>query len=89
MDSLHFNFTKKALLNLPVCEKATTFHDIGKRGLKLLVQSTGTKTFILYRKINGKPERITIGRFPDISIEQARKQADKLNAKITEGINPN
>lgn len=44
---------------------------------------------MLYRKIKGKPERITIGRFPEVTIEQARKQVDALNAKIANGINPN
>jgi integrase len=44
---------------------------------------------VLYRKVQGKPERITIGRYPDLTIEQARKQVDQLNAKIAGGINPN
>ncbi len=44
---------------------------------------------MLYRKIQGKPERITIGRFPEATIEQARKQVDILNAKIASGVNPN
>lgn len=90
MDTLNINFTKKAITNLPLPTNGrTTYHDRTKRGLKLLVRPSGTKTFFLYRKIQGKPERIMIGRFPELTIEQARKEVDKLNAKIAEGINPN
>jgi integrase len=86
----NFNFTKRSIMALPAPKSGTTtYHDIGKHGLKLIVRPTGVKTFILYRKIKGKPERITIGRFPDLSVEQARKQADIYNSKIAKGINPN
>jgi len=86
-----FNFTKKALQSLTTTDKKSvvTYHDNKKRGLKLLVRASGTKTFMLYRKIQGRPERVLIGRFPDVTIEQARKQADILNSKIARGINPN
>src|SRR3989304_5639282 len=78
-----FNFIKKSLTTLRTSnKKVAVYHDTTKHGLKLLVRPTGIKTFALYRKIKGKPERITIGRFPEITIEQARKQADLLNAKI-------
>jgi integrase len=85
-----FNFTKRALQNLPLpAAGVSVYHDKAKRGLKLTVRPTGIKTFILYRKIKGKPERIIIGRFPDLTIEQARQTADILNSKVAFGVNPN
>jgi len=85
-----FNFVKKTLKTLKAVKgKVTVYHDTTKPGLKLLVRPTGIKTFVLYRKVQGRPERITIGRFPEVTIEQARKQTDLLNAKIASGINPN
>ena len=85
-----FNFIKKSLEKAKaIDDKITTYHDTTKRGLKLRVRPSGVKTFLLYRKIKGNPERIVIGRFPDITIEEARKQIDILNAKIATGINPN
>jgi hypothetical protein len=82
-----FNFIKKSLATLRIPkEKIAIYHDTTKHGLKLLVRPTGIKTFVLYRKIQGKPERITIGRFPEITIEQARKKAATLNAKIANGL---
>lgn len=89
MDKKQFNFTKKALFALIPQDKPTTYHDTGKRGLKLVVHPSGIRTFILYKKIKGRPERVTLGRFPDCSIENARKKVDQCNAKIADGINPN
>lgn len=89
MNTKTFNFIKKSLLVLQPQDKPVTYHDQTKRGLKLIVHPSGIKTFILYRKIKGRPERITIGRFPDITIENARKKVDEYNAKIANGVNPN
>jgi len=54
--------------------------------LAIGVGCTGTKTFILYRKVGDRPQRITIGQFSDTSIEQARKMATQLNADIAAGV---
>jgi integrase len=90
MESTKLNFIKKSLEVLTaINNKTTTYHDTQKKCLKLRVHPSGVKTFVLYRKINGKPERITIGHFPEVTIEQARRQVDALNSKIAEGINPN
>jgi hypothetical protein len=48
------------------------------------------KTFCVFRSVKaGNPERVTLGRYPDMSIEQARKEAARINSLIAEGINPN
>ncbi len=52
------------------------------------VGSAGKKSFILYRKINGIPERITLGRYPDLTIEQAIGKAAEINSAIAKGANP-
>ena len=83
-------FTKRALAELPLPRGAQrVYHyDQTVRGLGLAVSPGGRKTFILYRKIQGRPERITIGRFPDLTVEQARGLAHELNAAIARGENP-
>lgn len=86
-----FNFTKVALDNLPIppAGKRSTFHDIKATGLQLRVTSGGVKTFSLFRRTKGgSPERITLGRYPDMTIEQARKQAAQHNLAIESGANP-
>ncbi len=84
-----FNFTKATIEALPIPEKGWTYYyDLKVQGLGIGVGATGKKSFILYRKINGRPERITLGRYPDLAIEQARGKASELNADIAEGKSP-
>ncbi len=86
-----FNFTKATLeaLPKPPIGKRAYYYDTKMRGLGVSITSNGTCSFIVYRWVNGKPERITLGRFPDLSIEQARRKAESVNATIAEGGNPN
>lgn len=53
------------------------------------IRANGSKSFYVYKKINGKPERILIGAFPDMSVELARKQAKIILGQIALGNNPN
>ena len=57
-------------------------------GLRLGVGPNGHKTFYLYKRIRGRPERLKIGAFPDLSIAYARTQAWALKAAIGTGANP-
>lgn len=84
-----FNFTKAAIDGLPVPEKGWAYYyDLKVQGFGIGIGSTGKKTFILYRKINGSPERLTLGRYPDLTIEQARGKASEINSAIANGANP-
>jgi integrase len=81
-------FKKETINQLPPLSKRYHISDRKIHGLQLVVYPTGVKTFLLYRKVQGVPERIKIGRYPDITIEQARNQAQKLASIITLGGNP-
>jgi integrase len=86
-----FNFTKEALnaIAIPESGKRAVYHDAKTTGLQIRVTSTGVKSFSLYRRVKGgQPERVTLGRFPDMTIEQARRLAAKVNFEIEEGSNP-
>lgn len=91
MPNKSLNFTKPALeaLPLPDSGKRDTYHDTRVRGLVLRVTSAGAKTFAVYRRVDGQPTRVTIGSFPDLSVEQARRKAEELNGAIAQGENPN
>lgn len=82
------NFTKATLANLVV--KATQYEvrDQATPGLFIRLSPGGSKTFIYYRKIAGKVIRIKIGRFGEITIEAARRQASILNGQLVAGIQP-
>lgn len=74
---------------MPIPDKTITYHDTETTGLKLTISKSGTFTFMVYRKIMGRPERIKLGNFPSMTVEQARKQATVINASISQGGNPN
>jgi len=83
----HFSFTKPQLEAIPFAtSKRIIYHDTHKSagGLQLRVTVT-SKTFFIQKRVNGKPERVTLGKFPDMTIEQARKETAKLNATIAGG----
>ena len=82
------NFTKQKIENLPPKKALYFVKDSKINGLRLCVFPSGVKTFILYRKVKGKPYRIKLGRSPDITIEMARDDATELNAIIARGGNP-
>lgn len=84
------NFTKAQIENLPLPTqgKRTYYKDQQLKGLFLAVQSTGSKSFYIYKKIHGKPERVLIGSYPNLTIENARKLAMIKLGKIAEGHNP-
>nr|MBA3916059.1 tyrosine-type recombinase/integrase [Terriglobales bacterium] len=85
-----FGFTKRLLdkLPLPANSQRAYFYDSLTRGLALAGSPAGKKVFVLYRKVAGRPERITIGPYPDLTIEQARGRAAELNGAIARGENP-
>jgi integrase len=84
------HFTKFALDGLACVDQGKPFYvyDDKARGLCVYVSST-VKTFYLLRKVAGRAERIKIGRYPDTTIEQARKRAGSHNSEIDSGANPN
>jgi integrase len=66
-----------------------TYRDSKEKGLVLIVSHGGAKTFYLYQKVQGKPQRIKLGAFPDLTVERAREKALEAKAQIVAGINPN
>lgn len=64
------------------------FHDEQTAGLCLCVTASGTRTWYAYRWAMGKPVRVRIGRFPDITLDTARREAHKVNADIAQGKDP-
>ena len=55
-------------------------------GLTLRVQPTGTKTWVLRLSVNGRMSDLTIGRWPEISLLQARQKARQMRKRA--GLEP-
>ena len=84
------SFTKKVLdkLPLPPLGKRVDYFDTSTNHLTLRVSHVGTKAFVLYRKIDGVAERLTLGRYPTMTIDQARRMVAQHNGSIAVGQNP-
>ncbi len=52
------------------------------------VSSAGTKTFILMYRHRGRPRRLTLGRYPVLSLADARTKATEALLTINEGADP-
>jgi len=77
------SFNKRYLEKLPTKDKRYSVFDSETSGLGLAVYPSGQKTFFHLRKVQGYPERTTIGPFPDLSVENARGRASDLNGKLS------
>ncbi|OTQ01900.1 integrase [Gilliamella apicola] len=59
-------------------------------GLLLLIKSTGAKIwqFRYYRPITNNRTTVSFGSYPEVSLQQARKQRDEARELIKQGIDP-
>ncbi|MBL8499282.1 MAG: integrase family protein [Nitrosomonas sp.] len=81
--------TKSYVDRLSTPETGQAFiRDTELKGFAVRVTSSGTKSFILEKRIDGKVKRLTLGRYPELTVEQARKEAHKLLGHIATGRNP-
>ena len=80
--------TKQVIDSLPHPDKGQTIHKNPElRGFAIRITPT-KKSFIVNRKFNGKLTRYKFGEYPDITVEQARKEASKIITDLGIGILP-
>lgn len=82
------NFTKTVIAAISPAGKIAYYYDAKQAGLMLMVSPAGAKTYYLQRRIAGQFERIKLGKFETMTVEQARTAAAKLNGAIAAGANP-
>ena len=83
-----FNFTKPKLSAIEPTPKRVSYYDAKNPGLILLVYPSGVKTFFVQKKLAGRVERIRLGNFPTLTIEQARDKAAEVYGCIAKDQNP-
>ena len=66
----------------------TTYRDSKAAGLTFVITANGSKSLYFVKRIEGKPTRIRIGGYPEISIDDARLEAQKFSGEIAKGENP-
>src|SRR5580704_1382105 len=88
----HLAFTQRAVDTLkPHARGFVEYYDTKTPGLALRVQPTGKKTFYLnYRVPNERRSaRWTLGRFPSLTVDQARAKVERAQVLLRDGVDPN
>jgi integrase len=90
MSETTFAFTTERLRKLQPREQRFEVRDTTAPGLMCRVTPAGVKTLCFYRWVpaTGRPERITIGKFPATSIDTARKRCAAIGAEVALGKSP-
>jgi len=86
-----FKFTQKRIEDLELPEKGRKdYYDTDINKLSCRVSSTGNKSFSVTKRLtSGSLQRVTLGKYPAISVDTARKMAINSISKITTGVNLN
>jgi len=83
------NLTEAYVRSLKPEAKRYEVYDRGQSGLLVRVTPTGAKSFGILHRVKGGPlERITVGRFPKVSVKLAREQAKAIVGQFATGKNP-
>ncbi len=67
------------------------YHDSLVPGLALRVTDTGAKSFVLLGRFPANPKiftRLSLGRFPGVTLDQARNKARRWQALVERGVDP-
>ncbi|CDZ79330.1 Putative prophage CPS-53 integrase [Legionella massiliensis] len=73
----------------PVEGKDQVFYrDEQLKGFALRVTAAGVKSFVVETRIANKVKRITLGKYGQLTAEEARKQAKHLLGQVAKGDNP-
>ncbi len=85
-----FNFTQNRIKDLPPAplKKRIEYFDTDCKKLICRVSDKGTKTFAVLKRVGNTSKRITLGQYPDLSVNDARVKAQKILVDLSNGINP-
>ena len=84
-----FQFTQARIRDLSIPEKGRIdYYDLKVPKLTCRVSNTGNKSFVVL-KWNGKSmQRVTVGKFPSVTVIEAQKKAQAILTAINSGIDP-
>jgi len=57
-------------------------------GLFLFVTPSGTKTWRVAYRLNGKPQQKSLGPYPSVSLAEARRKRDEIKTALRDGNDP-
>ncbi|ENU38552.1 MULTISPECIES: tyrosine-type recombinase/integrase [Acinetobacter] len=80
--------TDREIKNLKAGVKRYTAKDTVANGLFLDITTTGVKSWWYRYSLHGKQERFVLGRYPDLSLKEARQLRDESASLVAKGISP-
>jgi integrase len=83
------NLTKAEIQKITPGASIQRVWDLTTRGLGLQVTPAGVFSWVLSYRSQGKKDMTTLGRWPEMTVEQARKAATSAWDRINAGENPN
>jgi len=81
-------FTAKAVESFKPGTQQQDYRDSHLAGFELRVSPGGTKTFNYVYRHHGRQRRLKIGRYPDLSLADARRRAEEARGQLAKGIDP-
>ncbi len=78
--------TDRAIKAAKPKEKAYKLSD--EKGLYLQVNNSGSKLFNLKYRFHGKEKKLSLGVYPDVSLQKAREMRDNARSLLADGIDP-
>ena len=86
--STNGKFTDLKIKNLPVKLKQYELFDPTLANFGIRVSPGGTKAFVFYYYLGRKKSRLTLGRYPHLSLSDAREMARTAQKRVAEGQDP-
>ena len=84
-----FPFSKRRLEALPTPQGGRVYwYDTQAAGLAICVMPSGAKSFYVVKFYDGAKKRISLGKFPEVTVENARTSARELVGEIAKGNDP-
>lgn len=82
-------FNKGVVAALPCPDRGrATYYDDKVQKLALRVTAAGTRTFYVVKRADDGMAWVKLGTFPDMTVEQARKEAERKLGEFASGLNP-
>lgn len=80
--------TDLAIRKLVADDNRVEIWDAKIPGFGVRASTSGTKSFILMYRFRGKPRRLTLGRYPTLSLSDARQRASEVLRSVQLGVDP-
>lgn len=64
------------------------YFDAGFPALALRVTASGVRSWVYFGRVHGKLKRATLGRFPGLTLHEARRKAGQVADAMREGVDP-